>query len=88
MDEMERKKVEEKHGPIKRILHTSILLYEGWEMDNRAWIVEFEDGRVQAFSTNHGAICNFSQAEMEDFIEHAQYSIISLKYALALLPKQ
>ena len=39
--------------PVKRVLHTATIMHEGWESDNRAWLVELEDGRNVVLTTNH-----------------------------------
>ena len=46
-------------GNVKRLIHEALILYEGWEMDNRGWIVEMEDGSILGFTTNHGGVCKW-----------------------------
>ena len=41
-------------------IHTATILHEGWEMDNKMWVMEDENGSRTSLTTNHGCLCRMS----------------------------
>ena len=61
---------------------TFIILYRGWEMDNKGWVMD--DGSV--FTTRDGHIVQgMSTAEIEAKISETDLSLAGLKHALNCL---
>lgn len=70
----------------KITIATAVVLHEGWEMDNEAWVVEDEDdGSRMLWTTNHGSVCPMSIGEVEEHIKEAEESISQLKKLKALI---
>lgn len=74
-------------GRVKKILHTATLLYEGWEMDNKGWIVELDDGSRAALTTSHGGVYAWSKAEAEEKLAETEASAASIRKAIELWPE-
>ena len=69
-------------GDIVRIIYIATILYEGWEMDNKAWIVELSDGKKIALSTSHGSIVEWSKQEAETALMRDLKSAESIREAM------
>lgn len=81
-----QKIAEKGFGEAKRVIHTVTLLYEGWEMDNEAWVVEMADGGVKAFSTSHGFMWSeMSAHDLAEKLTEAQHSANQITEALRLI---
>jgi hypothetical protein len=65
-------------GNVVEILHEATILHEGWEMDNRGWIVKLEGGEVRALTTSHGGPYLWTKEELEGQIEVTRRSLDSL----------
>ena len=63
----------------KITIATAVVLHEGWEMDNEAWVVEGDDGSRMLWTTNHGSVCPMSIEDVEEHIKDAEESISQLK---------
>lgn len=72
-------------GNVKAVLHVATLLFEGWEMDNKGWIVEFEDGTRAAFTTSHGNLCEWTRSDAEERLAETERSAASIRKALEFL---
>lgn len=72
-------------GDIESVLHTAIVLYEGWEMDNKMWVVKMTDGSVVALTTSHGGLYKMGMEEINESIELAQMSVNQLTMAKMML---
>ena len=44
------------------------VLWEGWELDNKAWVIEYE-GQVELVVTNHGGLCLSNEAMLREKLE-------------------
>lgn len=84
LDEIKAFIVRQGLGTLKQLLCTATILYEGWEMDNKGWIVELEDGRIIGLTTSHGSICLWDKEEAIQNLEHIEASAASLRKALAV----
>lgn len=73
-------------GTVKRVIHQATILHDGWEMDNRAWIVEMESGEVVALTTSHGGLYRWTRAEAEEKLAETEGSAASIRKALELWP--
>lgn len=88
MDKSEIKQAEQRgHGKVKKVLHTSTILHNGWEMDNAGWIVKMEEGTTKAFTTNHGGVYEWSKQDLKDKIIETKKSLDSLQKALDYWPE-
>jgi hypothetical protein len=87
MDDREIRQAECRgHGKVRRVLHTATILHEGWEMDNKAWIVEMEDGVQCALTTSHGGVYLWTKIEAEEKLAELEASAASIRQALAMWP--
>jgi len=69
----------------KSTIATAVVLHEGWEMDNEAWVVEDENGARELWTTNHGSPCPMTIADVDDHIKESEESITQLKNLKALI---
>ena len=72
-------------GTVAKVLHTAKVLHDGWEMDNEAWAVEFEDGSRAVFWTSHGGLYVAERSEFEDKLRETEGSAASIRTLLALM---
>lgn len=77
---------EAKLGAVKRIITRALFLYEGWEMDNYAALVELADGRVVGIRTGHGAARLMERAEAEEKLRETELSAASIRDMLSNWP--
>ena len=78
--------VTRRFGKVKRIVHTATLLHRDWEMDNEGWIVELEDGRFVALTTDHGGVHTWTKQEAEEKLAETEASAASIRKALEHWP--
>lgn len=71
-------------GTVRRVLHTATVLHKGWEMDNQAWAVEFEDGTSGLLTTSHGALYVAELAELNEKLRETEASAASLRALLSM----
>jgi TPP-dependent 2-oxoacid decarboxylase len=74
------------YNTITKVLHTATILYNGWELDNYAWIVEWADGSIGALDTNHGGIYEWSKQEALEKLAETEASAESIRKALEMWP--
>ena len=74
------------YGKVTAVLHTAKLLHDGWEMDNQGWIVELEDKRQIALTTDHGEVCVWTKEEAEEKLAETEKSALSLRSLLRHWP--
>lgn len=67
-----------------RLIHTATILRDGWEMDNRLWIIEGPHGLFTA-STNHGGIRVPADEKLDSLIQDHELALASLHQAKALM---
>lgn len=72
------------HGTVTRILHTATLLYEGWKMDNHAWVVELDSNRIAVFTTSSGRLYAADRREFEEKLRETEESVSSIRRLLEL----
>lgn len=72
-------------GAVAKVLHTAQVLYDGWETDNEAWVVEFEDGTRAVLTTSHGALYVADRAEFENKLRETEESAASIRTLLGLI---
>jgi hypothetical protein len=71
-----------KDKTVKSILAEATILHVGWEMDNAAWAVEFDDGTKGLVTTSHGGLYITKKDELEERLQEAYSSIESIKRVL------
>jgi hypothetical protein len=74
------------HGTVRKVRQEALILHDGWEMDNTAWIVEMADGTVKAFTTSHGGVYEWSKDKAEAKLKETDDSAASIRAALAAWP--
>ena len=62
-----------------RVVCTATIMRVGWEMDNKAWIVERKDGSRELLSTSHGGTCSLSIRQLDEYIKETEGSLEELK---------
>jgi hypothetical protein len=60
-------------------------MHNGWEMDNEAWAVEFEDGTRAVLTTSHGGLYVADRVEFEDKLRETEGSATSIRTLLGLI---
>ena len=68
----------------EKILCEALILREGWEMDNKGWVVQMKDGSVYGFTTSHGGLYAWTNEKMDEQIALTQESLASLTEARRL----
>jgi hypothetical protein len=63
----------------------AVVLHEGWEMDNRAWVIEDEFGTRELRTTSHGGECVMTMNELDEKIMETEKSLNGLKMIKALV---
>ena len=69
---------------MKKIFEFTVL-WEGWECDSVAWVVEKSDGSRRLVMTNHGSPYEADPQELRDRIAEYQRVIAESEMALALI---
>jgi hypothetical protein len=64
---------------VRRVIASATVLYEGWELDNVAWLVEMESGRRAIVMTSHGGFYESSEDEVRNRIEITERSVQELR---------
>jgi hypothetical protein len=69
------------------ILFTFRILYDGWEMDNEAWVARDKKGKVVLLMTSHGGLYDYGRdvSELHAALEETKRSLAGIKQALALI---
>lgn len=70
-----------------RLMHTATVLREGWEMDNKFWVIEGPCGLFTA-NTNHGGIRVPADEMLDELIKDHEMALTSLRLAKALIEVQ
>ena len=86
MDEFLIRQAEERGlGKITRVLCEATILYQGWEMDNKVWIIEMSDGSKCAFGTSHGGICLWTLEDAKTKLRELFESAESIRKAIKIM---
>ena len=72
-------------GKIAKILFEAPIMHIEWEMDAQAWIVEMDDGSIQAFSTNHVRIERWKCQEAKEKLVETLASAEAIRKAMKLM---
>lgn len=70
---------------VEKILHEFTIVYAGWECDSTGWVVQFDDGGIEAVETSHNAFYISNENGLQDHITEAQESIDGLVKAIEIL---
>lgn len=71
-------------GTVKAVLCEAIVLHDGWDMDNTAWAVKFEDGTHAILMTSHGDLYAAHRSELEEKLRETEQSAEAIRALLAL----
>lgn len=66
------------------LLHTATILREGWELDNKLWIIQGPTRRFSA-GTNHGGLRVPADDDIGELITEHKEALASLRDAARLL---
>jgi hypothetical protein len=69
----------------KHTIHKFTVLHEGWEMDNKGWVIECEDGARHLVLTSHGRPRKAEARELADKLVEYRKAISETQEALDLL---
>lgn len=61
------------------------VLFNGWEMDNYAWVIDLDDGSKLPFTSDHGRVTRFSHAALTDKISETSASLTGLLHLKQIL---
>ena len=65
-------------GEIRRIVQVVTVLHAGKGLDNEAWLVEIEDGRFAALTTDNGHVVLWSIEDMQAKMMEARESMMGI----------
>ena len=68
-----------------REIAKAVVLHNGWEMDNKAWIEEGENKELYLFTTSHGGKREMTMKSLEIKIEETQNSLNQLENLRSLI---
>ena len=74
-------------GEEYEIIKSFTVLYEGWELDNKAWVVNVK-GENKLVMTNHGRLYFAEAVELKEKIKEYKQIWKDTKEALDLLNKE
>lgn len=72
---------------VVRIIFTATILREGWELDNKGWIVELDNGEQCALTTSHGGVLIWPEEEARESLLDMEAAAQSVRDALAIWPR-
>lgn len=58
-----------------KTVKTAIVMHDGWEMDNEAWVKQDDNGELHLFNTSHGNLKEMTLEELDLKIEETQNSV-------------
>lgn len=61
------------------------VLYEGWEMDNDAWVVELENGERALVATSHGSTYVARPAEFREKLSEYERAAVDTRHAMEMV---
>ncbi len=61
------------------------VLFNGWEMDNYAWVVDLDDGNNIPLTSDHGRVRQFSLAALTNKIDETSASLAGLVHLKTLI---
>ena len=71
---------------VRSVIASATVLYEGWELDNVAWLVEMESGRRAIVMTSHDGFYESTEDEVRKRIEITERSVQELRALVDLQP--
>lgn len=71
------------------IVFTFRILYDGWEMDNEAWIARNKAGELVFLQTDHGSLwdCGKDISFLHGAVKETRDSLAGLKKAIRMMSK-
>lgn len=73
---------------MDKIIFEFDVLWQGWEMDNTAWVMQREDGSRYLKMTSHGSDYEASVGELLSRVDEYQTALFNTKKAIDLLGNQ
>ncbi len=67
---------------VVEVLAWAAVMHVGWELDNDAWAVKFDDGSIDLLTTNHGSISDGAREELQQKLEETEQSAAQLRQLL------
>tara|TARA_R110000851_G_scaffold235664_1_gene388225 strand:- start:10 stop:246 length:237 start_codon:yes stop_codon:yes gene_type:complete len=61
-----------------KLIKTAIVMHDGWEMDNEAWVKEDNNRERYLITTSHGSLTEMTLEELDLKIEETQRSVSEL----------
>lgn len=61
------------------------VLFNGWEMDNYAWVVDLDNERNIPLTSDHGRVCLFSRGALTNKIDETSASLAGLVHLKTLI---
>jgi hypothetical protein len=69
------------------MIKKAVVLHQGWEMDNLAWVIKGEDGELKLMTTSHGSVCSMSIEDLNETIKETKDSLDQLNNLLDVIIK-
>lgn len=66
-------------------IKTAVVLHEGWEMDNLAWVSINEEGELKLSTTSHGGYRKMTKKALIKKIKETEASLNQLQGLLTLI---
>lgn len=73
------------HNEKGTAIYSFVVLHEGWEMDNTAWVMQGPSGERWIETTNHGGRCVASLAEFVEKLKEYQGAVETTKKELEMI---
>lgn len=70
---------------MNKIIKKAVVLHEGWEMDNCAWVSQDKSGKLKLMVTCHGHECETTKELLLEKIEETRNSLDQLNGLLKLV---
>lgn len=74
------------YGKVVRVLSVMKIMNIGWDLDNLAIVVEFDNGNIHAFDTDHGRLRIYSKEEAIMKLEETQASADTISKVIEIWP--
>ena len=69
------------------VVHTFLIMYAGWEMDNTGWVARDKSGKLVLLMTNHGTLYDYGRdvSCLHDRLKALRHSMAGIKAAIGML---
>lgn len=87
--QMENEDVKEfcvnRYGLKPKKIKTFSLPHEGWEMDNKGYLVTFKDMRSKVILTSHGSLYEGKVSTLEEYLDEYKTMVANLENVISKL---